>query len=195
MTNETRLVVEALLFIVGMLGVIGVAYVRGRQTGPTAVDNLWRVIDGMARDMNERMDEYDRRQARDRQEMDKLYSELTDWKTYSRAQADYSRQLVSLLLGMGYDGELPPAPDPPGKTNGTPGDHTGDDRVLAIRLGRAFNLEELYDLEFRLGVPDGDIGNMTVAARARELVRWCRRRGRIDDLILLMGELRPDGGN
>lgn len=195
MTNETRLVVEALLFIVGMLGVIGVAYVRGRQTGPTAVDNLWRVIDGMARDMNERMDEYDRRQARDRQEMDKLYSELTDWKTYSRAQADYSRQLVSLLLGMGYDGELPPSPDPPGKTNGTPGDHTGDDRVLAIRLGRAFNLEELYDLEFRLGVPDGDIGNMTVAARARELVRWCRRRGRIDDLILLMGELRPDGGN
>lgn len=195
MTNETRLVVEALLFIVGMLGVIGVAYVRGRQTGPTAVDNLWRVIDGMARDMNERMDEYDRRQARDRQEMDRLYSELNDWKTYSRAQADYSRQLVSLLLGMGYAGELPPAPDPPGKTNGTPGDHTGDDRVLAIRLGRAFNLEELYDLEFRLGVPDGDIGNMTVAARARELVRWCRRRGRIDDLILLMGELRPDGGN
>ena len=58
MTNETRLVVEALLFVVGMLGVIGVAYVRGRQTGPTAVDNLRRVIDGMARDMNERMDEY-----------------------------------------------------------------------------------------------------------------------------------------
>ena len=195
MTNETRLVVEALLFVVGMLGVIGVAYVRGRQTGPTAVDNLRRIIDGMARDMNERMDEYDRWQARDRQEMDRLYSELNDWKTYSRAQADYSRQLVSLLLGMGYAGELPPAPDPPGKTNGTPGDHTGDDRVLAIRLGRAFNLEELYDLEFRLGVPDGDIGNMTVAARARELVRWCRRRGRIDDLILLMGELRPDGGN
>lgn len=195
MTNETRLVVEALLFIVGMLGVIVAAYVRGRQTGPTAVDNLRRIIDGMARDMNERMDEYDRRQARDRQEMDRLYSELNDWKTYSRAQADYSRQLVSLLLGMGYAGELPPAPDPPGKTNGTPGDHTGDDRVLAIRLGRAFNLEELYDLEFRLGVPDGDIGNMTVAARARELVRWCRRRGRIDDLILLMGELRPDGGN
>lgn len=195
MTNETRLVVEALLFIVGMLGVIGAAYVRGRQTGPTAVDNLRRIIDGMARDMNERMDEYDRRQARDRQEMDRLYSELNDWKTYSRAQADYSRQLVSLLLDMGYAGELPPAPDPPGKTNGTPGDHTGDDRVLAIRLGRAFNLEELYDLEFRLGVPDGDIGNMTVAARARELVRWCRRRGRIDDLILLMGELRPDGGN
>ena len=195
MTNETRLVVEALLFIVGMLGVIGAAYVRGRQTGPTAVDNLRRIIDGMARDMNELLDEYDRRQARDRQEMDRLHSELNDWKTYSRAQADYSRQLVSLLLGMGYAGELPPAPDPPGKTNGTPGDHTGDDRVLAIRLGRAFNLEELYDLEFRLGVPDGDIGNMTVAARARELVRWCRRRGRIDDLILLMGELRPDGGN
>lgn len=42
MANETRLVVEALLFVVGMLGVIGVAYVRGRQTGPTAVDNLRR---------------------------------------------------------------------------------------------------------------------------------------------------------
>ena len=195
MTNDIRLVVEALLFVVGMLVVIAVAYVHGRQTGPTAVDKLRRLVDDMARDMNDRMDDYDKWQARDRQEMDRLHSELNDWKTYSRAQADYSRQLVSLLLGMGYAGELPPSPDPPGKTNGTPGDHTGDDRVLAIRLGRAFNLEELYDLEFRLGVPDGDIGNMTVAARARELVRWCRRRGRIDDLILLMGELRPDGGN
>lgn len=195
MTNETRLVVEALLFIVGMLGVIGAAYVRGRQTGPTAVDSLRQLVDGMAADMAERMDGYDKRQARDCQEMDRLHSELNDWKTYSRAQADYSRQLVALLREMGYAGELPPSPDPPGKANGTPGDHTGDDRVLAIRLGRAFNLEELYDLEFRLGVPDGDIGNMTVAARARELVRWCRRRGRLDDLILLMGELRPDGGN
>ena len=103
MSNETRIVVEALLFILGMLGVIGVAYIRGRQTGPSAVDNLRRVIDGMARDMNDRMDDYDRLQARDRQEMDKLHSELADWKTYSRAQADYSRQLVSLLMGMGYD--------------------------------------------------------------------------------------------
>jgi len=197
-TNDIRLIVEAALFTAGMLAIIAATlygFMHERRNTPEALDKMRRLIDGMAADMAERMDGYDKRQARDRQEMDRLYSELNDWKTYSRAQADYSRQLVSLLLGMGYAGELPPSPDPPGKTNGTPGDHTGDDRVLAIRLGRAFNLEELYDLEFRLGVPDGDIGNMTVAARARELVRWCRRRGRIDDLILLMGELRPDGGN
>ncbi len=199
MTNETRLVVEALLFVVGMLGVIGVAYVRGRQTGPTAVDNLRRIIDGMARDMNERMDDYDRRQARDRQEMDKLHSELTDWKTYSRAQADYSRQLVSLLLGMGYDGEIPPAPVPPtakqaNVTAAERGGHVGDDRLLALRLGAAFNLDELRDLEFRLGVPDGALGGETIATRTRELVRFCRRRGMVDELRAAAQELRPDGG-
>ncbi len=192
MTNETRLVVEALLFIVGMLGVIGAAYVRGRQTGPTAVDNLRRLVDGMAVDMAERMDGYDKRQARDRQEMDRLHSELNDWKTYSRAQADYSRQLVALLREMGYAGELPPSPDPPGKTNGTPGDHTGDDRVLAIRLARTFNLEELHDLEFQLGIPDGELSNTTTAGRARELVRWCRRRGRTDELVKMARQLRPE---
>lgn len=198
MTNETRLVVETLLFMVGMLAVIGGTYLRARQHGPTAVDNLRRIIDGMARDMNERMDDYDRRQARDRQEMDKLHSELTDWKTYSRAQADYSRQLVSLLLGMGYDGEIPPAPVPPtanqaNVTAAERGGHVGDDRVLAIRLGAAFNLDELRDLEFRLGVPDGTLGEATLAARARELVRWCRRRGRVDELVELTRQLRPEG--
>ena len=195
MSNETRIVVEALLFIVGMLGVIGVAYIRGRQTGPSAVDNLRRVIDGMARDMNDRMDDYDRRQARDRQEMDKLHSELTDWKTYSRAQADYSRQLVSLLMGMGYDGEIPPAPVPPTAKQATADrGHVGDDRLLALRLAAAFNIEELRDVEFRLGVPDGTLSGDTLTARARELVRYCRRRGMVDELVTLVRQLRPEGG-
>jgi len=196
-TNETRLVIEAGIFMVGMLAVIGwalYAVIHNRQRGPSAVDNLRRVIDGMAQDMNERMDDYDRRQARDRQEMDKLHSELTDWKTYSRAQADYSRQLVSLLLGMGYDGEIPSAPVPPTAKQAAAAErgHVGDDRLLAIRLAQAFNLDELRDLEFHLGVPDGALAEETIAARTRELVRWCRRRGRVDELRAVAVDLRPE---
>jgi len=145
--------------------------------------------------MNDRMDDYDRLQARDRQEMDKLYSELTDWKTYSRAQADYSRQLVSLLMGMGYDGEIPPAPVPPTAKQATADrGHVGDDRLLALRLAAAFNIEELRDVEFRLGLPDGTLSEGTLTARARELVRYCRRRGTVEELVTLVRQLRPEGG-
>lgn len=195
MTNETRLVVEALLFVVGMLVVIAVAYVRGRQTGPTAVDKLRRLVDDMAADMSARMDGYDQRQARDRQEMDRLHAELTDWKTYSRQQADYGRQLVALLREMGYAGEIPPAPVPPtaAQANRGPTSGVGDDRILAIELARIFNIEELRDLEFQMGIPDGSLAEDTIAARARELVRWCRRRGRVEELRTMAAALRPEG--
>ncbi len=182
----------------GMLAVIGwalYAILHNRHHGPTAVDKLRRLVDDMAADMSARMDGYDKRQARDRQEMDRLHGELIRWRDYSREQADYSKRLVALLREMGYAGEIPPAPVPPtaAQADDVLASNVGNDRILAIELARIFNIEELRDLEFQMGMPDGTLGEATLAARARELVRWCRRRERVEELRTMAAALRPEG--
>jgi len=193
---EVRLVVEVALFSISMVVLIGgslYAVVTVRQHSPSALDKLRQLVDDMSADMSERMDGYDTRQARDRQEMDRLHAELTDWKAYSREQADYGRQLVALLREMGYAGEIPSAPSPPtGTRPSVAPSNVGNDRMLAIELAKAFNLDELRDLEFHLGVPDGSLAEDTITARTRELVRWCRRRGRVEELRAAAMDLRPE---
>jgi len=53
-------------------------FMHERRNTPEALDKMRRLIDGMAADMAERMDGYDKRQARDRQEMDRLHRGLND---------------------------------------------------------------------------------------------------------------------
>jgi len=61
---------------------------------------------------------------------------------------------------------------------------------LSDQITEYFDAEELADLIFRLNIGDGHIGGATNAARARELVNYCRRHGRMDELIAMCRQLR-----
>ena len=62
---------------------------------------------------------------------------------------------------------------------------------LSDQITEYFNAEELADLIFLLNIGDGHIGGATNAARARELVSYCRRHGLIDELVAVCRRLRP----
>lgn len=62
---------------------------------------------------------------------------------------------------------------------------------LSDQIAEYFNAEELKDLCFRLGISYDNLAGETNAGRARELTDYCRRRGRINDLMDTCRQLRP----
>jgi len=63
---------------------------------------------------------------------------------------------------------------------------------LTDQIVEFFNLAELEDLSFRLGIPSEELdpqGNLS--ARTRGLTEYCRRWGRLEDLVNKCRELRP----
>ncbi len=62
---------------------------------------------------------------------------------------------------------------------------------LSDQIAEYFNAEELADLCFRLGIDFENLPGGTRAARARELIDYCRRHGRLDELVAASRQLRP----
>lgn len=62
---------------------------------------------------------------------------------------------------------------------------------LSDQIAEYFNAEELADLCFRLGVQVENLAGTTNAAKARELTDYCRRHGRLEQLVAKCRELRP----
>ena len=72
-----------------------------------------------------------------------------------------------------------------------------NDTTRQVRLWQMiaakFDLTEQSELWFEMGWADNERGE-TVGERARALVAYARRRGRLDELVALCREKRPDGG-
>jgi outer membrane protein assembly factor BamB len=64
--------------------------------------------------------------------------------------------------------------------------------ALARTLSARFSMEELEELLFGLGINPDNLEGITLAAKARELVKYCLRRGNIDELIDMGSSLRQD---
>jgi len=64
-------------------------------------------------------------------------------------------------------------------------------RRLCQRLVTGFNLPELEDLIFELGIAPDEIAGQTRSAKARELASYCKRNGRLGDLEAAIDRLRP----
>lgn len=62
---------------------------------------------------------------------------------------------------------------------------------LSDQITEYFNADELADLCFRLGIPYENLAGGTQTAKARELTDFCRRHGRLEDLIETCRKLRP----
>lgn len=63
---------------------------------------------------------------------------------------------------------------------------------LYYLLTTRFNVEELHELCFLLGIPDDELPKQSATKKTRELIGYLERRNRIQDLIDLGSELRPD---
>lgn len=196
MTNEVRLLIEAVIFVVFMLAIIAASVrsvIRERRQSPDAVDKLRKLVKDLSDDMSVRFDDYDQRLERNRIEMDRLHTDLTLWKTYSRKQAAHSQLLIDLLHEMGYTGEIPPPPDPPAQSSAPPPPHLAG-LSLSSLLARVFNKEELDNLASDIGALPEDLLGETIGRRATSLVLWARRHGCLDKLVERARELRPHGG-
>lgn len=61
---------------------------------------------------------------------------------------------------------------------------------LSDQINDYFNAEELEDLCFRLGIQYDNLPGSTNSAKARELTEYCRRHGRLSELVAHCRQLR-----
>ena len=64
--------------------------------------------------------------------------------------------------------------------------------TLARTLGERFSMEELEELLFGMGINPDNLEGVTLAAKARELVKYCLRRDSIGELLDTGKGLRQD---
>lgn len=114
----------------------------------------------------------------DREEAAVLLSELREL-----------RQGIELLIAQLKKAELTPVwqpPEPKPRRNERPQAIT-----LAMRIADGFDIEEMNNLAFDLGIHKSDFGGETRETRARELVSLVRRLGLEKSLAARVKELRP----
>ena len=90
-------------------------------------------------------------------------------------------QVTQQFANSGSD--APPSAPPPVDT----------ERLVALadQITRYFNLSEVRDLCFRLGIEYEDLGGEGKSEKVRELVMRVERNGRLPHLIPLLQQLRP----
>lgn len=67
-----------------------------------------------------------------------------------------------------------------------------DNMALHRNIAALFDADEIDDLAFRLGIPPDEIEGKRRDTRARNLVLYADRRERVDDLLELVRQLRPE---
>lgn len=67
-----------------------------------------------------------------------------------------------------------------------------DNMTLHRNIATLFDADEIDDLAFRLGIPPDEIEGKRRETRARNLVLYADRRERVDELVELVRQLRPE---
>lgn len=115
--------------------------------------------------------------------------------------AMHNELLAARLRALGQL-DIPPAPQPPPRpaaptappeTQGPTAAALGETE-LTQAIGTQFDIREINDLAFQLGIEPDELEGETRQDRARALVRYVKRRKRLGELIALCRSLRPEGG-
>lgn len=206
--NDVRLLIEAVVVTAGFIGLMIVAawgVVQSRRRTPDALEELTASNNELSR----RVRTLEKDRERDHLALLRMQTRLEIQSAYSRALADYSRQqaaysamLADRLRSLGQD--VPPSPgNPPAPPvelqeplpapTAAVERQMGDDRALKTALAALFNRDELDDLAFQVGINSDAVGGETTDARARALVAYARRHGRLEELVAAARRLRPEG--
>jgi hypothetical protein len=190
--DTARLVVEAVLVTVAMVG-IGFAslweYMQARRHAPGAVQELVQ----LTTELSNRLTTLER--DRDRDYLERQAERQRDHAIIAKLQrrvADLEHGVERLgaqvvRLGGVPEWELPPAePLPVVQT-------VIDDTALYRSIAALFDVDELDDLAFRLGIEPDELDGKRRDAHARSLVQYCKRRDLLPELIDIARQLRPEG--
>lgn len=63
---------------------------------------------------------------------------------------------------------------------------------MQFLLARHFDLEELRQVCFEMSIGTASLDGVGVEGKARELVKYCDRHGRLDELLELVKGKRPE---
>jgi hypothetical protein len=190
--DTARPVVEAVLVTVAMVG-IGFAslwaYMQARRHAPGAVQELVQ----LTTELSNRLTTLER--DRDRDYLERQAERQRDYAIIAKLQrrvADLEHGVERLgaqvvRLGGVPEWELPPAePLPVVQT-------VIDDTALYRSIAALFDVDELDDLAFRLGIEPDELDGKRRDTRARSLVQYCKRRDLLPELIDIARQLRPEG--
>lgn len=177
--EEIRLLIES-IFVTGSLIAAGIVatwvYVHSRQRSPDALRTMQQTMAEMSDRL--RVVEHDRE--RDHLLIMRLQAALEE-------QITHGKRLTERLKLAGIQ-DIPAAPQ-------VVLDAPVDNDVLLVKsLAALFNLEELDDLAFQIGIAPDNLSGDTVSKRSLSLVTFARRRSKVDELIRVARALRPKGG-
>ena len=190
--------IEAVALLGGNLALVGLAAAIGgwllygslRRMTPAAYSQMEQTIADAMRQVNELREQ----QASDhvemrrmRMELSRIDAEIQEWR------AAYAALVREFLEATGRAPKAQPPADP---TVAAPAPRpvTAREPARLLRLMvDAFSAEEIETLAFEMGLA-GSMKGETADERAQSLIGAANRRKRLDELIALARQQRPEGG-
>lgn len=148
-------------------------HARYEATRPDA----YAVMEASLASQQRRLDEMDRQRMNDHALIIELRNEVAAL-----------RAGVAVLIRQLQENSIEPQWSPAGSV---PLPQRIDKAILARRLARYFNIDEMNTLMFNLGIDDEELSGDTRQTRARELVEYAERHDQLDVLATAVGNLRP----
>ncbi len=184
--------------VLGVAAVISLANYLGlrgsfahRQRGGEGMPQAYRVMEASLSSQAARLDAQARR-------MDELEAEIAAQRAKHVAEMSALREEleeayrgIKVLMEQLGEAGIVPGWKPAAKVVKKGG---GGGSSLATLIVAAFSRDEIDGLAFDVGIDPESLGGETKGARARELVTAARQQGRLERLVEVCREFRPDGG-
>ena len=167
----------------------------------TLLDQMQEQIDSQQKTIRflaAQVNELQQARARDYNETEALRHENEELREEGRELRNEMGELrrgVGELIRQMEEAKLTPVWKPtPKPSPGKRPSRAHDLAALRKKIVVAFSLREIGDLAFELGADPDEVPGETATDRARALVTYFQDRGRLEELVALCREKRPDGG-
>ena len=181
MTDGARLIVESIVVTIA-LSIFGAwalySFLQARRQSPGAV----RELNQLTTELSNRVGTLEKERQRDHAEMLRIQLRVAELEIGVRV-------LIAQIRRMGGEPEWNIAADGPIP----PVSEVIDDTALYRSIAALFDVDELDDLAFRLGIEPDEIDGKRRDTKARSLVQYCKRRDLLPELIDIARQLRPEG--
>lgn len=168
------LIIFILAVIASLPAWVVVFILRRREPERTRLVDGYTQMERTIADLSTRLRQMEKDREADHREIIRLQSVISE-------QANGLEILTRQVLRLGETPEYRPA-QPASPVN----------RIeLKKKMVAMFNLDELNDLAFNLGIDTGELGAETTTGKATAIVRYMDRRNRMSDLIQMLAVLRP----
>lgn len=186
--------------VVGVAVVISLANYLGlrgslphRQRGGEGMPQAYRVMEASLSSQAGRLDAQSRR-------MDEMEAEIAAQRARHheeisalREELEEAYRGIKVLMAQLGEAGIAPKWQPVVKGVTKKRAEGGRPPTLSTLIIASFSREEIDGLAFDMGIDPESLGGETKAARARELVTTARHQGKLEQLLEMCRELRPDG--